>query len=100
MWLRCVPNWFPNLSSIIIQTRKAQVFSKASTCNAGDASSIPGQKDLLEKEMATHSNILAWEIPRTEELDGLQSTGWQGAGHSEHSRIPVEEGPLHQMSRG
>ena len=36
-----------------------------------------GQKDLLEKKMATHSNILAWEIPGTEEPDGLQSMGSQ-----------------------
>ena len=34
-----------------------------------------GQKDPLEKEMATHSSILAWEIPWTEELGGLQSLG-------------------------
>ena len=33
-----------------------------------------GQEDPQEKEMATHSSILAWEIPRTEELSGLQST--------------------------
>ena len=32
-----------------------------------------GQKDPLEKEMATPSSILAWEIPRTEELGGIQS---------------------------
>ena len=32
-----------------------------------------GQKDPLEKEMATHSSIFAWEIPCTEELGGLQS---------------------------
>ena len=32
-----------------------------------------GQEDPLEKEMATHSSILAWEIPRTEEPGGLQS---------------------------
>ena len=32
-----------------------------------------GQEDPLEKEMATHSNILAWEIPWTEETGGLQS---------------------------
>ena len=32
-----------------------------------------GQEDLLEKEMATHSNIFAWEIPWTEEPGGLQS---------------------------
>ena len=34
-----------------------------------------GQEDPLEKEIATHSNILAWEIPRTEEPDGLQPMG-------------------------
>ena len=34
-----------------------------------------GREDLLEKEMATHSSILAWEIPWTEEPGGLQSTG-------------------------
>ena len=35
------------------------------------------QEDPLEKEMATHSSILAWEIPWTEEPDGLQSVGLQ-----------------------
>ena len=34
-----------------------------------------GQEDPLEKEMAAHSSILAWEIPWTEEPDGLQSMG-------------------------
>ena len=34
-----------------------------------------GQGDPLEKEMAAHSSILAWKIPRTEELGGLQSMG-------------------------
>ena len=34
-----------------------------------------GQEDPLEKEMATHSSILAWRIPWMEELGGLQSTG-------------------------
>ena len=33
------------------------------------------QEDPLEEEMANHSNILAWEIPRTEEFSGLQSMG-------------------------
>ena len=36
---------------------------------------IPGQEDPLEKEMATHSSILAWEIPWTEEPGGLQFVG-------------------------
>ena len=36
-----------------------------------------GQKDPLEEEMATHSSILAWRIPWTEEPGGLQSMGLQ-----------------------
>ena len=36
-----------------------------------------GRGDALEKEMATHSNIPPWEIPWTEDLDGLQSMGLQ-----------------------
>ena len=36
-----------------------------------------GQEDPLEKEMATHSSILAWEIPWTEQPSGLESTGSQ-----------------------
>ena len=35
------------------------------------------QQDSLQKEMATHSGILAWEIPCREEPDGLQSMGMQ-----------------------
>ena len=41
-----------------------------------------GQEDPLEKEMATHSSILAWEIPWTEEPGGLQSMGSQRVGHN------------------
>ena len=40
-----------------------------------------GREDPLEKELATHSSILAWRIPRTEEPGGLQSTGSQRVGH-------------------
>ena len=40
-----------------------------------------GWEDPLEKEMATHSSILAWRIPWTEEPSGLQSTGLQRVGH-------------------
>ena len=39
------------------------------------------QEDTLEKEMVTHSSILAWEIPWTEEPDGLQSMGLQRVRH-------------------
>ena len=41
-----------------------------------------GQEDPLEKEMATHSSILAWEILWTEEPGGLQSMGLQRVGHN------------------
>ena len=40
-----------------------------------------GQEDPLEKEMATHSSMLAWKIPWTEEPDRLQSMGSQRVGH-------------------
>ena len=46
-------------------------------CNAGDVGSIPRSGDLLEKEMATHSSILAWRIPWTEEPGRPQSMGMQ-----------------------
>ena len=42
-----------------------------------DVGSIPGSEDPLEKEMATHSSILAWRILWTEEPGGLQSMGSQ-----------------------
>ena len=45
--------------------------------NAGDAIQSLGWEDAQEKEMAIHSNILAWEIPWTEEPGKLQSMGSQ-----------------------
>ena len=54
--------------------------------NAGDArdlSSIPGWRRSLEKEMAAHSNTLAWEIPWIEVSGGLQFMGYtQRVGHA------------------
>ena len=47
---------------------------KESACNVRWAGSL-GQEDPLEEEMATHSSVLAWNIPWTEELDRVQSTG-------------------------
>ena len=49
--------------------------------DARDAASIPGWKDPLEEEMATHSSILAWKIPWTEEPRGLQSIGSKRVRH-------------------
>ena len=48
--------------------------------DAGDMGSIPGLEDLLEKEMANHSSIRAWEILWTEEPGGLHSMGSQRVG--------------------
>ena len=50
---------------------------KEFTCQAGDVGSIPRSGRFLVKEMATHSSILAWEIPWTEEPGRLQSMGLQ-----------------------
>ena len=41
-----------------------------------------GWEDPLQKGMATHSSIIAWQIPRTEEPGGLQSMGLQRVGHN------------------
>ena len=41
-----------------------------------------GQEDPLEKEITTHSNVLAWRIPWTEKPGGLQSMGSQRVGHN------------------
>ena len=47
----------------------------------GDLVQSLGQEDPLEEEMATHSSILAWEIPWTEEPGGLQFVGSQRVRH-------------------
>ena len=49
--------------------------------DAGDAGSVPGLGTSLEQEMATHSSILAWRMPWTEEPGGLHSIGSQRVGH-------------------
>ena len=50
--------------------------------DAGDVSSTSGWEDPLEKEMETHSSILAWRTPWTEEPGGLQSTELQRVEHN------------------
>ena len=62
-----------------------------------------GWEDPLEKEMATHSSILAWRIPWTEEPGGLQSTGSQRVGHdwatSLHFKITAVGECSHEIKR-
>ena len=52
-----------------------------------------GPEDPLEEETATHSSILAWEIPRTEEPGGLQSTGWQSRTRLKRLSTIKDHGP-------
>ena len=54
---------------------------KASAYNAGDPRSIPGLGRSPGEGKATHSSVLAWKIPWTEEPGRLQSTGSQRVGH-------------------
>ena len=54
---------------------------KESACSAGDRVRSLGWEDPLEKEMATHSSILAWKISWTEEPGGLKSMGLQRVRH-------------------
>ena len=53
-----------------------------------DADPIPGSGRCGEKEMATHSNILGWRIPWTEEPGGLQSMGSQRVRHNSNLTQP------------
>ena len=59
-----------------MQASQVALVVKNLFASAGDGGLIPGS----EKEMATHSSILAWKIPWTEELGGLQSIGSQRVG--------------------
>jgi len=57
------------------------VVVKNSPANAGDTGSIPGSEDPLEEGMATHSSVLAWRCPWTEEPGGLWFIESQRVGH-------------------
>ena len=64
----------------------ASLVVKNLSANAGDAKRCGfdplGQEDPLEEGRATHSTILAWRIPQTEEPGGLQSTGLRRVGYN------------------
>ena len=59
----------------------AQTVKRLPTMQKTQVQSL-GREDLLEKEMATHSIVLAWRIPWTKEPCGLQSMGSQRIGHN------------------
>ena len=57
-----------------------------------------GREHLLEKEMVTHSRILAWEIPWTEEPGGLQSMGSQRLAHNgAHTQCAMDSSGIHPL---
>ena len=66
----------------IVRVSQVAPVVKNLPANAGDRAFVPSLvwEDPLEKEMATHSNILAWRIPWTEEPGGPQSVGLPRAG--------------------
>ena len=55
-----------------------------------------GWEEPLEESMATHSNILAWQIPMTEEPGGLQSMGSQRAGHDWATKHSTAHGAMRE----
>ena len=58
------------------------IYTGFSDGSAVEESTCPDKEDPLEECMATHSNILVWRIPWTEEPGRLQSIGSQGIGHN------------------
>ena len=57
----------------------------ASAGGVGDSGSIPGSGRSPEEEMATHSSVLAWRIPGSQETGGLQSLRLQTVDMTEHT---------------
>ena len=70
---------------ILFRAFQVALLVKNLPANAGDIrdlGSFPGWEDLLEECMATHSDILVWRMPWTEEPGGLQSVESQRVGHN------------------
>ena len=64
---------------------------KESTCNAGDLGSIPGLGNPMEKGTTTHSSILAWRMPQTQESGRLLSMGSQRVRHDWATFTHIQE---------
>ena len=68
---------------MVVQVSQVALAVKNPPTNAGEVRVHSlGCEDPLEDSMATHSSILVWEIPWTEELGGLQPIGLQRVGHT------------------
>ena len=68
------------LGSIVFSSLVAQMVKNLPAMQETQVQSL-GWEDPLEKGMTTHSSILAWRIPKTEEPGGLESMGWQRVRH-------------------
>ena len=79
MYSLLCPVSFTQYSTLWIHTGDSMVNNPPA--NAGDSDLIPGSGRSLEEEIATHSSILVWKIPWTEESGGQQSTGFQRVRH-------------------
>ena len=83
-----VLSWNPILTKTTVRFKGIPWLSQASLVasdgklSASNPGSIPGLGRSLKKETATHSSILAWKIPWTEDPGRLQSMGSQGVGHN------------------
>ena len=84
LWsLSCLlPGFILHGYSCHVASQMAQSVVKNLPAHAGDVGSIPGLGNSLEKETATHSRILAWEIPWTEEPGGYSPWGHKRVGHA------------------
>ena len=84
VWFRCLKVWLMIVRSIPYSIKKASLVPqmvKNPHALLETWVQFLGWEDPLEKEMATHSNILVWEIPRTEEPGRLQFMWLQKVGH-------------------
>ena len=68
------------MGSIVFSSLVAQMVKNLPAMQETQVQSL-GWEDPLEKGMTTHSSILAWRIPETEEPGGLASMGWQRVRH-------------------
>ena len=97
IWVRSYQSYVPNLQRFTSQSEIPSLYKSllrasqvvlvvnkppASAGRWRDVGSLLGQEDPLEEGMATHSSILAWRIPQTEELGKLQSMGSQRVRHN------------------
>ena len=72
-----------NLSKLHETVKNRESWCAVSACNSRDPGSIPGLGRSPRKGMVTHSSILAWRIPQTEEPGGLQATGLRRVRHDQ-----------------